>query len=64
VVQTKFWWGDVRDRDHLEDLSMDGRIKLKWIFKKCDGGMNGVDLAQSRTRWRAFVNAVVKLRVA
>jgi hypothetical protein len=57
---TKFWRGDLRDRDHLEDLSIDGRIKLKWVFKKCDG----IDLAQNRTRWRAFVNAVVKFRVA
>jgi hypothetical protein len=21
-----YWWGDVRERDHLEDLSIDGRI--------------------------------------
>jgi hypothetical protein len=24
------------ERDHLEDLSLDGKI-LKWIFKKMDG---------------------------
>ena len=26
--------GDLRGRDHLEDLGLDGRIILKWIFKK------------------------------
>jgi hypothetical protein len=26
--------GDLRERDHLEDLGIDGRIILTWIFKK------------------------------
>jgi hypothetical protein len=33
-----FWWGDLRERYHLEDLSLDGRTILKWIFKKWDMG--------------------------
>jgi hypothetical protein len=28
-----FWWGDPRERDHLEDLGVGRRIILKWIFK-------------------------------
>jgi hypothetical protein len=28
------WWGDLTERDHLEDLGVDERIILKWIFKK------------------------------
>jgi len=35
-VHRGFWWGDLRERDHLEDLGADGRIVLIWIFKKCD----------------------------
>ena len=30
-------WGNLRERDHLEDPSADGRIILKQIFEKCDG---------------------------
>jgi hypothetical protein len=29
-----FGWGNVRERDQLEDPSVDGRIILRWIFRK------------------------------
>ena len=35
---TGFWWGNLRERDHLEDPDRDGRIKLRWIFRKWDVG--------------------------
>jgi hypothetical protein len=34
AVHTGFWWGDMRERDNLEDLGIDGRIIFKWIFRK------------------------------
>jgi len=36
-VHTGFWLGDLRERDHMEDLDAVGRTVLKWIFKKEDG---------------------------
>ena len=61
---TGFWWGNVRERDHWGDPGADGRIILRWIFRKWDvGGMDWIELAQDRDRWRALVNAVMNLRV-
>jgi len=43
----------------LEDPGVDGRIILRWIFRKWDvGGMDWIDLAQDMDRWRTLVNAV------
>jgi hypothetical protein len=47
----------------LEDPDVDRRIILRMIFRKWDGGMGWINLAQDTDRWRARVNAVMKLRV-
>jgi hypothetical protein len=62
-VHTGFWWGGLREGDHLGYPGVDGRIILKWIFKMWDGAMGWIELAQDRGRWRAVVNAVMNLRV-
>jgi hypothetical protein len=31
---TGFWWGNLRERDHWGDPCVDGRIILRWIFRK------------------------------
>jgi len=33
-VYRGFWWGNMRERNHLEDPSVDGRIALRCIFRK------------------------------
>jgi hypothetical protein len=38
-VYIGFWWGNVRERDHLRDPGIDGRIISRWIFRKWDAGV-------------------------
>ena len=46
-----------RSRNKWEDNIKNG------LFKKLDGGLEWIDLAQDKDRWRVLVNAVMNLRV-
>jgi hypothetical protein len=37
---------------------VDGKLILTWMFKKLDGRMDWVDVAQDRGRRRSVLNAV------
>jgi hypothetical protein len=44
-MHTWFWSDGLKEKDHVEDLEVDERIKglLKWILNKCDRGWEGMD---------------------
>jgi len=46
VAYSGFWWGNLRERNHKEDPGVDGRIILRWIFRRWDVGY-GLDRAGS-----------------
>jgi len=47
----------------LGEPGVDGRIILRWKFRKWVGIMDWNELAQDSDMWRAFVNVVMNLRV-
>jgi hypothetical protein len=52
-------WGNLREGDYLKDPDVDGRIVLNGPLRS--EGMDWIDLAQDRDRWRSHVNAVINL---
>jgi hypothetical protein len=58
-VYIGFWWGHLRERARRR---WEDNIKMYLQEVGCEG-MDWIDLAQDRDRWRAPVNAVMNLRV-
>jgi hypothetical protein len=52
------------ERGRWGDPEVDGRIILRWMFRKLEGIRGDwMELGQDRDRWRALVSTVKKLRV-
>ena len=60
-MYTRFWWGNLREREHLGDPGIDGTITIRWNFRKWD--VDWIELAQDTDKWWARVSAVMNLRV-
>jgi hypothetical protein len=35
-AHTGFWWGNLKEKNHLGETGVDGRKILRWIFRKWD----------------------------
>jgi hypothetical protein len=60
----RVWWENLRERDQRGESGIDGRIILRWIFRKWDvGARTGSIWLGNRDSWQALVNVVMNLRV-
>jgi hypothetical protein len=48
-IHIEFWWGNMREADHLKDPRVGGRIILKWISNNLDGARTGLIWLRIRT---------------
>jgi hypothetical protein len=52
-------WGNLRERDDLQDLDVDGRMILDCLFKKKMGDVDWIDLTHNTDKCRAIMNLLV-----
>jgi len=45
-MNREFWWGNLKQTDHLQDLDLDMRIILRWVLGKWWDSMDWFGLAQ------------------
>jgi hypothetical protein len=41
-ILTEFWWGDLKERNNLENISIDGMVNLKFILNKIRRAWTGL----------------------
>jgi len=64
VVHTGFWLGILKEKYHLEDIRIDGRIILKRVFIREDGTVDWIDLVEDTDKRWALLETVMNLGVA
>jgi hypothetical protein len=61
---TRFWWETSKQRDHLKDQGVDGRMGITMnlsVIGWVGGRVEWIHVAQCTNRWRALVNTVMNL---
>jgi len=60
-IQCLAW--NLNERDRMEQVSICGRIILKWIIKTVWEGLDRIQVAQDRDSWWALENTFMSLWV-
>jgi len=61
VLRIEFWFGNLKERDYLEDQVVYGNIILKWILKKYGGIVGWIYPVQERQKLEFLVKAMKKI---
>ena len=61
---TRFWWGNLRERDHWGDPRLKWEDNIKMDVQEVGRGCGDwMELAEDRDRWRALVSTVMNFGV-
>jgi hypothetical protein len=63
VKCTGFWWESLKERDHLDDQDVDGRMGSEWLLGRLNRGVEWIQLAQDRGQRRDLLNTGMNLLV-
>ena len=58
-MNREFWWGNLKQTDHLQGLDLDMRIILRWILGKWWESMDWFGLTQQSDKSWAAINTVM-----
>jgi hypothetical protein len=56
-MHASFWWGSLKEIDHLENAGVSRKLILQWSLKK-QGSRSWIELI-----WRRTENTVMQLRI-
>jgi hypothetical protein len=59
---TGFFWERLKEKAHLEDQDVDGRMGSKRTLARLVGGVKWIHFIQDRGRWQAVGNAAINLQ--
>jgi len=60
---TRFWWGNLREREHWGDPGVDGDNNKTYLQEVGCGCLDWIELVRDRDRWWTLWNAVMNLRI-
>jgi len=61
-MHTGFWCGNLKERNHLENLGEDGRIILRYLKGTIRNGVERIHMVWKSGKLRAFVKAAMNLK--
>jgi len=61
-MQTDYWCGNLKERNHLEDKEEDGRMILRYLKGTIRNGVERIHVVWKSGKLRVFVKAAMNLK--